>query len=334
MPKGSIRSRSLAVAVAMALVAPMATAGEVRVFSSPEGALVSVDGVPYGRTGSAGLLLDLPDGPAALRISKEGLAAVDKVVLVSGAAPVAVHVRLSESPAQQPAVPAAEAAAAEAPAAGDPPVAATADQPALTDPGAVADPAALVDPGAPAALGDPAAARDLPAAAPAAPRRSTVTAHFPKGIKFLGGAAFPDPGKARKTWNNRLSITEDAVLLGFVNDIYRPATIPLDAVTAVRYGQASTRHGLRWAALGVLVAPVALFGLFHKERKHNVSISWIEPDGRELGVLFQIHKDSYRDVLNALAGATGKPILAEAEEREWLAKNGVFADLDQPPAGM
>jgi hypothetical protein len=71
-------------------------------------------------------------------------------------------------------------------------------------------------------------------------------------------------------------------------------------------------------ALGILLAPLALFGLFHKTRLHYVGIEFSTDDDKKSGLLLQAHKDNYRAVLLALRGATGAPISVAESERKYI----------------
>jgi len=46
-------------------------------------------------------------------------------------------------------------------------------------------------------------------------------------------------------------------------------------------------------ALAVLVAPVALFGLFHKTRLHYIGINWTAPDGKSVYAVIRTPKNQY-----------------------------------------
>jgi len=45
-------------------------------------------------------------------------------------------------------------------------------------------------------------------------------------------------------------------------------------------------------ALAILVAPVALFGLFHKTRLHYIGIQYPGADGKKEGILMQGDRDN------------------------------------------
>jgi len=71
-------------------------------------------------------------------------------------------------------------------------------------------------------------------------------------------------------------------------------------------------------ALAILVAPVALFGLFHKTRLHYIGIQYSTPDNKTAGILLQGDKDNYRAILVALQGVTGVPVAVGEKDREFI----------------
>ena len=71
-------------------------------------------------------------------------------------------------------------------------------------------------------------------------------------------------------------------------------------------------------ALAILVAPVALFGLFHKTRLHYIGIQYNTPDGKTAGILLQGDKDNYRAILVALQGVSGVPVAVGEKDREFI----------------
>ena len=71
-------------------------------------------------------------------------------------------------------------------------------------------------------------------------------------------------------------------------------------------------------ALAILVAPVALFGLFHKTRLHYIGIQYATPDNKTAGILLQGDKDNYRAILVALQGVTGVPVAVGEKDREFV----------------
>ena len=71
-------------------------------------------------------------------------------------------------------------------------------------------------------------------------------------------------------------------------------------------------------ALAILVAPVALFGLFHKTRLHYIGIQYTTQDNKTAGILLQGDKDNYRAILVALQGVSGVPVAVGEKDREFI----------------
>src|SRR5262249_10209505 len=133
-------------------------------------------------------------------------------------------------------------------------------------------------------------------------------------VRYNGGsvASKVDP----KDWDNRLTVTADTVSLE-LKDKSR-VDIPPKSVTSLSYGQEAHRRVGTMIALAVLVAPIALFGLFHKTRLHYIGIQYKTPDGKDAGILLQGDKDNYRAILVALQGVTGAPVSVAEKDREFV----------------
>lgn len=71
-------------------------------------------------------------------------------------------------------------------------------------------------------------------------------------------------------------------------------------------------------ALGILVAPIALFGLFHKTRLHFIGIEYTTAEKKRAGLLLQGDKNNYRSILMALKSATDAPLAVAAEDRKYV----------------
>ena len=133
-------------------------------------------------------------------------------------------------------------------------------------------------------------------------------------IRYNGGTMQTkvDP----KDWGNHLTVTSEEIRL----DLKDGQNLRIDPkrVEGLSYGQEAHRRVGTMIALGVLLAPLALFGLFHKTRLHFVGIEFTTEEGKKSGVLLQAHKDNYRAVLTALRGATGAPIAVAEEDRKFV----------------
>jgi PEGA domain-containing protein len=133
-------------------------------------------------------------------------------------------------------------------------------------------------------------------------------------VRYNGGsvASKVDP----KDWNNRLTVTPEAITLDFKDG--QKLAIPPKSVTSLSYGQEAHRRVGTMIALAVLVAPVALFGLFHKTRLHYIGIQYNTPEGKNAGILLQGDKDNYRAMLVALQGVTGASVSVGEKERGYI----------------
>lgn len=133
-------------------------------------------------------------------------------------------------------------------------------------------------------------------------------------VRYNGGsvASKVDP----KDWNNKLTVTPDAITLDFKDGQH--LVIPPKSVTSLSYGQEAHRRVGTMVALAVLVAPVALFGLFHKTRLHYIGVQYSTPDSKNAGILLQGDKDNYRAILVALQGVTGAPVAVGEKDREFI----------------
>jgi PEGA domain len=84
------------------------------------------------------------------------------------------------------------------------------------------------------------------------------------------------------------------------------------------YGQEAHRRVGTMVALAILVAPVALFGLFHKTRLHYIGIEYTAPNGSKGGLLMQGDKSNYRAILVALQSVTGVPVAVAENDRQYV----------------
>ena len=117
-------------------------------------------------------------------------------------------------------------------------------------------------------------------------------------------------------WHNTLVVTPDEISLTLKDG--KVEKIDPKRVTGLSYGQEAHRRVGTMIALAVLLAPLALFGLFHKTRLHYIGIEYTSADDKKGGVLLQADKDNYKGVLMALRGVTGAPGAVSAEERKYV----------------
>jgi PEGA domain len=133
-------------------------------------------------------------------------------------------------------------------------------------------------------------------------------------VRYNGGsvASHVDP----KDWDNKLIVSPDAITLETKDKV--KVDIPPKSVTSLSYGQEAHRRVGTMVALAILVAPVALFGLFHKTRLHYIGIQYNTPDGKNSGILLQGDKDNYRAILVALQGVSGAPVSVSEKDRSFV----------------
>jgi len=133
-------------------------------------------------------------------------------------------------------------------------------------------------------------------------------------VRYNGGSV--DSKVDPKDWNNHLTVTSDVITLALKDG--KRVEIPAKSVTSLSYGQEAHRRVGTMVALAILVAPVALFGLFHKTRLHYIGVQYSTPDSKTAGILLQGDKDNYRAILVALQGVTGVPVVVGEKDREFV----------------
>jgi hypothetical protein len=79
-------------------------------------------------------------------------------------------------------------------------------------------------------------------------------------VRYNGGSV--DSKVDPKEWNNHLTVTSDTITLSLKDG--KKLELPPKSVTSLSYGQEAHRRVGTMVALAVLVAPVALFGLFQR----------------------------------------------------------------------
>lgn len=145
-------------------------------------------------------------------------------------------------------------------------------------------------------------------------------------VRYNGGSV--DSKVDPKEWNNHLTVTSDMITLSLKDG--KKLEVPPKSVTSLSYGQEAHRRVGTMVALAVLVAPVALFGLFHKTRLHYIGIQYTTGDNKSAGILLQGDKDNYRAILVALQGVTGVPVEVGEKDREFIPV-GVKTDAPKEP---
>lgn len=133
-------------------------------------------------------------------------------------------------------------------------------------------------------------------------------------VRYNGGSV--DSKVDPKDWHNQLTVSPDLITLALKDG--KKVEIPPKSVVSLSYGQEAHRRVGTMVALAILVAPVALFGLFHKTRLHYIGLQYTTPDNKTGGILLQGDKDNYRAILVALQGVTGVPVAVGEKDREFV----------------
>jgi len=133
-------------------------------------------------------------------------------------------------------------------------------------------------------------------------------------VRYNGGTVATKV--SAEDWHNTLVVTPDFVTLSLKDG--QRVDIPSKSITSLSYGQEAHRRVGTMIALAVLVAPVALFGLFHKTRLHFIGMQYTTPDKKSGGILLQGDKDNYRAILVALQSVSGVPVSVAEKEREYI----------------
>ena len=145
-------------------------------------------------------------------------------------------------------------------------------------------------------------------------------------VRYNGGSV--DSKVDAKEWHNKLTITSDAITLMLKDG--KSVVIPPKSVTSLSYGKEAHRRVGTMIALAVLVAPVALFGLFHKTRLHYIGIQYNDAQNKSAGILLQGDKDNYRAILVALQGVSNVPVSVAEKDREFVPV-GVKSEVSNHP---
>lgn len=109
--------------------------------------------------------------------------------------------------------------------------------------------------------------------------------------------------------------TDNPEKLLFKGDNGESWELPYDKFTALAYGQHAGRRigatiGWGVTTLGVAALPI----LFSKKRRHYLTISFTNEQGKDEAAVFQLGKDVTRAMLAALQARTGKKVEYEDDE--------------------
>jgi hypothetical protein len=133
-------------------------------------------------------------------------------------------------------------------------------------------------------------------------------------VRYNGGQLQTKVGP--KDWDNIFTVSPQQIRFT-TRDGQVFECSPKD-VTGLSYGQEAHRHVAMMVSLGIVVAPIALLGLLHKQRLHFIGIEYAKPDSTKGGLLIQGADQNYREILFQLKSVTGKTIVASEKDKEFI----------------
>jgi len=92
-----------------------------------------------------------------------------------------------------------------------------------------------------------------------------------------------------------------------MEDGERLTIVPKD-VSALSYGTEASRRVTLWLTLGIVLTPIALFGLFAKRKNHFIGVEYADPAGQKGAIMIRADKHEYRAMLASLRSVTGKKV--------------------------
>lgn len=96
--------------------------------------------------------------------------------------------------------------------------------------------------------------------------------------------------------------------------------IPYKSITEIEYGQRAGRRVGAAVATAVLINPVGVFLLLRKKRKHYMTVSWTDSEGKEQVAVLELGKDIIRETLAVTKTKSGKDITYQDEEAKKSSK--------------
>lgn len=90
--------------------------------------------------------------------------------------------------------------------------------------------------------------------------------------------------------------------------------IPYESIRTIEYGQKAGRRIGAAVAMTVLITPLGLLMLASKKRKHIVTLTWQDANGRNEGGVFEFGKDAIRGALAAMEARSGRQTEYESED--------------------
>jgi hypothetical protein len=90
--------------------------------------------------------------------------------------------------------------------------------------------------------------------------------------------------------------------------------IPYDRIQTIEYGQKAGRRIGATAGLVMLAGPLGFLALMSKKRRHMVSVTWVNDQGKTDAAVIEFGKDAIRSALTSFEARSGKTVEYESEE--------------------
>ena len=137
-----------------------------------------------------------------------------------------------------------------------------------------------------------------------------------KNAQYIGGTL-----KVKENTEGKLNTTHETLLIFETQgkEAVR-AEIPYNAIVELEYGQKAGRRIGAAVGTSLLLGPIGLVTLFSKKRKHYLSVSYNDAEGKEQAGVFELGKDVIRTSLKVIETRSGKDIIYQDEEAR---KSGV-----------
>jgi hypothetical protein len=118
---------------------------------------------------------------------------------------------------------------------------------------------------------------------------------------YVGGTVAGLPSKSEGNFN----LTDEEIL------VFRTKTnsvrIPYSQINTLEYGQRVNRRYVE----EILISPVLLLA---KKRRHYLTVGYVDGQGRQQALVFEVNKSAVRSVLVSLEAKTGKKVEFQDDE--------------------
>jgi hypothetical protein len=142
--------------------------------------------------------------------------------------------------------------------------------------------------------------------------QSILTAVDGKKAQYIGGtiSGLPENAEGRLDTSSETTLTFSPDKKGTA-----PLAIPYNQITSIEYGQKAGRR----VAVAVLISPLALFS---KKRKHFLTVSYSDANGKEQAAVLELGKDIIRTTLTIVETRSGKAIEYQDDEARKAGRGG------------